>query len=95
MSAATLPVLLGLLVAATWIAALAILRLPRALDRLHAIAFLNIAAAVLLGATAIVADGLSGRSLKILFLGGCLVLWGGVLAHAAGRALWLREGPSA
>ncbi|KAB1072735.1 monovalent cation/H(+) antiporter subunit G [Methylobacterium planeticum] len=95
MSAAILPVLLALLVAASWVAALAILRLRRALDQLHAVAFVNIAAAVLLGAAAILADGLSGRSLKILFLGGCLVLWGGVLAHAAGRALWLREGPSA
>ncbi|MDP4003472.1 monovalent cation/H(+) antiporter subunit G [Methylobacterium sp. NEAU K] len=60
--------LLGLAVAATWLAAVALWRLPRALDRLHALAFLNVAAAVPVTLTAFLADGLSGRSLKILLM---------------------------
>ena len=61
-------VLLVLAVAVTWLAALALWRLPRALDRLHALAFLNVSASALVVGAAFLADGVSGRSLKILLM---------------------------
>ncbi|GJE40540.1 monovalent cation/H(+) antiporter subunit G [Methylobacterium persicinum] len=88
-------VLLALAVGATWLAALALLRLPHALDRFHAASFLNVATGVTVTATAFAADGISGRSLKILFMMVLLVGFGAVLSHAAGRAVLLREGRSA
>ncbi|GJD35786.1 monovalent cation/H(+) antiporter subunit G [Methylobacterium aerolatum] len=86
---------LALAVAATWLAALALLRQPRALDRLHAVSFLNVAAGLFVTAAGFAADGVSVRSLKILFLMALLVGSGAVLSHAAGRALLMREGRSA
>ena len=86
---------LMLTVAAAWLSGLALMRLPRALDRLHAIAFLNAAAGVLVAVAALAADGVSGRSLKILFMMLALLASGAVLSHAAGRALLLREGREA
>lgn len=95
MSMAIVSILLALAVASVWIACLAVLRLPQALDRMHAAAFLNAAAGFLVTAAAFVADGVSGRSLKIALLMTLLVVWGAVLSHAVGRALLLREGPAA
>ena len=92
---ALVSVLLAGAVAAVWLACLAALRLPRALDRLHAVSFLNAATGALVTAAAFVADGVSGRSLKILFLMLLLLVWGAVLSHAVGRALLLREGREA
>lgn len=88
-------ILLGLAVAATWLSALAILRMPRALDRLHAVSFLNIAAGLAVIATGFASDGVSVRSLKILLMIVLLVGFGAVITHAAGRAVLLREGRSA
>jgi multicomponent Na+:H+ antiporter subunit G len=86
---------LGLAVAATWLSALALWRLPRALDRLHALAFLNVAASALVVAAAFLADGISGRSLKILLMMGVYLAWAAVLSHVSGRAVLMREGRSA
>ncbi len=88
-------ILIGLSVAASWLSALALLRMPRALDRLHAISFLNVALSVLVTAIGFAADGVSTRSLKILFMMVLVVGFGAVLSHAAGRALLMREGRSA
>jgi multicomponent Na+:H+ antiporter subunit G len=88
-------VLIALGVAASWLSALALLRMPRALDRLHAVSFLNVVLAVLVTAIGFAADGVSTRSLKILFMMVLVVGFGAVLSHAAGRALLLREGRSA
>jgi multicomponent Na+:H+ antiporter subunit G len=87
--------LLALLVGTTWLSALALLRLPHALDRLHAISFLNVTTGILVTAAAFAADGISGRSLKILLMMIVLVGVSAVLSHAAGRALLMREGRSA
>ncbi|MBY0254553.1 MAG: monovalent cation/H(+) antiporter subunit G, partial [Methylobacterium organophilum] len=46
---------LALAVAAAWLAALALWRLPRALDRMHALAFLNVAASILVTVAAFLA----------------------------------------
>ncbi|MHB2206923.1 monovalent cation/H(+) antiporter subunit G [Methylobacterium sp. CM6257] len=86
---------LGLAVAATWLSALALWRLPRALDRLHALAFLNVAASALVVVAAFLADGISGRSLKILLMMGVYLAWAAVLSHVSGRAVLMREGRSA
>lgn len=88
-------ILLGLAVGTTWLSALALLRQPHALDRLHAVSFLNVATGVLVSAAGFAADGISGRSLKILFMMIVLIGAGAVLSHAAGRALLMREGRSA
>ena len=88
-------VLLSLAVATTWLAALAVWRLPRALDRLHALGFLNVAASSLVTVTAFLADGFSGRSLKILLMMVVFLGWAAVLSHVSGRALLMREGRSA
>jgi multicomponent Na+:H+ antiporter subunit G len=88
-------VLLALAVAVTWLAALALWRLPRALDRLHALAFLNVAASALVVGAAFLADGVSGRSLKILLMMVVYLAWAAVLSHVSGRAVLMREGRSA
>jgi multicomponent Na+:H+ antiporter subunit G len=90
-----LATLLGLAVLAVWLGCLAVLRLPSALDRVHAAGFVNIAMAVLVTVAGFVADGISGRSLKILLAMLILVGGGAVLSHATGRALFLRDGKSA
>lgn len=90
-----LGILLALTVAATWLSALAVLRQRRALDRLHAVSFLNVTTGILVTAAGFAADGVSGRSLKILFMMTLLVGFGAVLSHAAGRAILMREGRSA
>ena len=87
--------LLGLTVAVTWLAAIAVWRLPRALDRLHALAFLNVAASGLVTVAAFLADGISGRSLKILLMMVVFLAWVAVLSHVSGRAVLMREGRSA
>jgi multicomponent Na+:H+ antiporter subunit G len=87
--------LLGLMVAVTWLAALALWRLPRALDRLHALAFLNVAASGLVTVAAFLADGISGRSLKIVVMMVVFLGWAAVLSHVSGRAVLMREGRSA
>ena len=86
---------LGLAVASAWLAALALWRLPRALDRLHALAFLNVAASVLVTVAGFLADGISGRSLKILVMMVVFLAWAAVLSHVSGRAVLMREGRSA
>lgn len=88
-------VLLTLSVAVTWLAALALWRLPKALDRLHALAFLNVAASGLVTAAAFLSDGISGRSLKILVMMVVFLGWAAVLSHVSGRAVLMREGRTA
>jgi multicomponent Na+:H+ antiporter subunit G len=88
-------ILLALAVAVTWLAALAQWRLPRALDRFHALAFLNVASSILVTFAAFLADGISGRSLKILVMMIVFLAWAAVLSHVSGRAVLMREGRSA
>ena len=88
-------VLLALAVAVTWLAALVLWRLPRALDRLHALSFLNVAASGLVTVAAFLADGFCGRSLKILVMMVVFLAWAAVLSHVSGRAVLMGEGRSA
>ncbi|TXM67239.1 monovalent cation/H(+) antiporter subunit G [Methylobacterium sp. WL120] len=87
--------LLGLTVIVTWFATFALWRLPRALDRLHVLAFLNVTTSVLVTAAAFLADGVSGRSVKILLTMVVFLAWAAVLSHVSGRAVLMREGRSA
>lgn len=85
---------LGVAVAATWLAALALWRMPRALDRLHVLAFLNVTSSGAVTVAAFLADGISGRSLKILVMMVAFLAWAAVLSHVSGRAVLMREGRS-
>ncbi|KST56628.1 cation:proton antiporter [Methylobacterium sp. GXS13] len=87
--------LLSLTIAITWLASLALWRLPRALERLHVLAFLNVTTSVLVTAAAFLADGVSGRSVKILLIMVVFLAWAAVLSHVSGRAMLMREGRSA
>ena len=83
-------VLLGLLVAVTWLGCLGFARLRTPLDRLHCASFVNAAAGVLLALVAFVADGPSDRAFKILLMVAVTLVSGAVLSHAVGRALLYR-----
>jgi len=87
--------LLSLTIAITWLASLALWRLPQALERLHVLAFLNVTTSVLVTAAAFLADGVSGRSVKILLIMVVFLAWAAVLSHVSGRAMLMREGRSA
>ena len=86
---------LALAVLSAWIGCFGALRLPSALDRLHAVAFTNAAAGVLIAVAAVLADGVSTRSVKLVCLVAFLLVTGSAISHAAGRALALRDGPQA
>ncbi len=82
--------LLGLLVAVTWLGCLGFARLRSPLDRLHCASFVNAAAGVLLAAVAFLADGPSDRAFKVLLTVAVSLVAGSALSHAVGRALLYR-----
>ena len=86
---------LGLAVLSAWIGCFGALRLRSALDRLHAVTFVNAAAGVLVAAAAFLADGVSTRSVKLAGLVAFVLVTGSAVSHAAGRALARRDGPGA
>lgn len=87
MTQVAIDALLFLLVAACWLAALGLLRLRTPFERLHCVSFVNVTTAPILAIVALLADGASARSLKILILAVVTLLVGAALAHATGRAL--------
>ena len=86
---------LALAVLCAWVGALAAWRLPTALDRMHAVAFVNAAAGGFLTLAGFAADGVSPRSVKILALWLVLLAVGAGLSHATGRAVLVRGGRGA
>lgn len=84
------PLALG--VAMAWLGALALLRLRTPLERLHAVAFVNVAAGGFVALAALFADGASSRALKCVAVWLATLLIGAALAHVTGRALHLRGG---
>ncbi len=86
---------LALAVSSVWLGCFGALRLRSALDRLHAVAFVNAAAGVLFAVAAFLADGISTRSVKLACLVAFVLVTGSAISHAAGRALALRDGPGA
>ena len=83
-------VLLGVGVAAAWLAASGFVRLPRALDRLHVLAFVNVACGGAVTVAALLADGLSQRTGKIALIWVAMLVAGALTSHASARALLLR-----
>ena len=89
---AVIGILLGLSVLCAWLANVGFLRFNSALDRLHSASFVNAAGGLTVTIAAIIHDGMSDRSLKIIAAFAILLLAGAALTHAAGRALVLRDG---
>lgn len=85
-------VLLALAVLIAWLSAAAFVRLRTPFEQLHVIPFVNIAAGLPIIIAAWLADGVSSRSLKCLFLWIVTLAVGALLAHVTARALRLREG---
>lgn len=85
-------VLLALLVASAWLGAAGFVRLRAPLDRLHCATFVNATCGPALLAAALLADGLTGRVLKILLLVLLNLLTGAALSAASGRAILHRKG---
>ncbi len=83
--------LLAAAVLAAWLAALALLRLRGALDRLHALGFFNLAAGAFAAAAVWAHDGASARAGKVLILVLVALATGSVLIHATARALHRRR----
>lgn len=78
---------LVLMVASVWLACAGFVRLPAALDRLHATNFVYAAGGATLLLAAALTDGFSTRVLKIAFILLCSLLGGAAGVHAVGRAL--------
>jgi multisubunit Na+/H+ antiporter MnhG subunit len=85
--------MLGLMVLSAWLGAAGFARLRAPLDRLHCSAFVAATSGPCLVVAAFLADGPSARALKILFLWLILLIFGGALSHAVGRAVAAR-GPA-
>ena len=86
---------LALAVLAAWLGAFGFLRLRSALDRLHCTTFVLASSGPLLALAAFLDEGLTPRSLKLTALVAILLTAGAATSHAAGRALFLRDGPQA
>ena len=83
--------LLGLAVLGSWLGAFGFLRLRSAFDRLHCIAFVNVAGGVPLLLAAFVADGASTRAFKLLALIVIALVGGSATNHALARAILTRQ----
>ena len=95
MKAAALDICLAVAVASVWLGCFGALRLRSALDRLHAVAFVNAAGGIAIAAAAFVDEGVTTRSVKLAALVVVVLVMGSAVNHAAGRALMLRDGPQA
>lgn len=79
--------ILAVAVFTAWLGVAGAARLRAPLDRLHAVAFVNIATGGTVAVACFATEGVTARSLKVLFA--VLLSWviGAALAHATGRAL--------
>ncbi len=82
--------LLALAVACTWLGCIGFLRLRDTLDRLHCVAFVNVCVSVAVAVAALVGDGVSPRSLKVVLIALLTLLAGAAGTHVTGRALLQR-----
>jgi multisubunit Na+/H+ antiporter MnhG subunit len=73
-----------------WLGTLAFVRLRDVLARLHCVAFVNIASGFALACAALIDDGISVRSTKVLAIFVALLISGAATMHAAGRAILVR-----
>ena len=84
-------VLLAIGVAAAWFGCLGFARLTDSLARLHAATFIGCAVGPPLLIAAFLTQGASAGMVKVLFLLVIGLLSGGVLSHALGRSIVMRE----
>jgi multicomponent Na+:H+ antiporter subunit G len=94
-SAVLVDLCLAVAVLAAWLGCFGAIRMRSALDRLHAVTFVNAACGPLVAAAAFLADGISPRSVKVACIVAFILATGSAVSHAAGRALMLRDGPQA
>lgn len=87
-----LDLLLGVAVAAAAVAALAFVRLPTPLERLHPGSFVAIVSGAAFIGAAFVTVGITGQSVKMVLIVVVLILSGALANHAIGRALHMRGG---
>ena len=86
MSGVLLGMMLGAAVIAAWLSVGGFARLRTPLERLHCVTFLNLTAGTPLAAAALLSDGVSNRSLTVVFIVALNLLVGAATAHASGRA---------
>jgi multicomponent Na+:H+ antiporter subunit G len=93
MSAATVAeiVLLALGVAAMWLAAFGMLRLPDALARLHCVSLAGAAGGICFTAAILIDRGVGQLGLKTVMIALLTLLGGAVYVHATGRGLRYRR----
>ena len=84
-------VLVALGVAAGWLSAFGLLRLPNAFARLHCVSFAGAAGGLCLMAAVLQARGGDPLGFKSAAMVIMLLLTGAVFVHATGRALRLRQ----
>lgn len=82
-------------VLSAWIGCFGAIRMRSALDRIHAVTFVNAACGSFLALAGFLADGVSSRSVKLACLVFVMLVMGAAVSHATGRALLLRDGPQA
>jgi hypothetical protein len=87
--------LLALLAACCWVAAAALWRLPRGMDRLHVVSFVSLATSPLLVAVTAMQTGMAVVTAKVAFLWLINALVGVGVAHALGRLMRPGEGGDA
>ena len=83
--------LLALATAAIWLGCLGFTRLRAPLDRLHAATFAGVVAGPIILLAGVVSFGPTSTILKLLFLVAAMLLAGGALSHAVGRAIAWRD----
>ncbi|HET7330733.1 hypothetical protein [Dyella sp.] len=84
-----------LLVACCWISAVALLRLPLGMDRLHAVSFVSLATSPLLVIVTGLQTGMSLGTAKVAFLWLINALASVGISHALGRLMRPRKGGEA
>lgn len=85
-------VLLAFAVISAWLAALAFVRLRTPIERLHTVAFVNVVTGAAITLAALLSDGISDRSGKVVLLWLMTVGAGALIAFRLARALHLRGG---
>lgn len=91
MTSAFIAMLLLLTVLGGYVGCAGLARLATAFDRLHSVPFVAVAAGVPLAIATVVADGLSDRAGKVIFLVVFMLVGGAALSHASGRAIAMHE----
>jgi multicomponent Na+:H+ antiporter subunit G len=93
MKALLIDALLVATAGAGWFGVTGFARLRTPLDRIHCVTFVNLVAGAALAAAAFTSDGVSNRSLTVLFIVALNLLAGAAMSHAMGRVFLQRGTP--